>query len=544
MRLRSFSIRNYKSIIDSGKCSFDADMLVLAGRNEAGKTATLEALRDFDPDIKVFEESALPVGRPNAVPSLRLVFEIDQSALRDLSTAAKISWDQSAENDICEKGLSLLKTQSGEECDYAIGEDLKAVISKQGCALNVGEEARLVKEILKVIPRFELFADFSSKLPARISLDSARNDSTVVAIAQEAGLDLDQLEATRLNPRHRRRTLNKAAERINNVLEDYLEGVKLVPNADGDELFFWIQDELTNELFEPHERSKGFQWLLACYLELCTRKNQVILIDEPALYLHPRAQGTVLKLLGNAVARNIQIIYSTHSPFLIDADKLGRVKLVVKDKDGTKINDKFHYTTDTDALTPIIKAIGLDIGAGLSATKKYNVVVEGITDYYYLQALRQVVAHEFDDFSIIPSTGADNIPQISSILYGWGLRFVVVFDNDREGAKVTKRLRNSLGLEDGQIILIPGAEGESSIEDLFTPDDFNNYVLSALGRRNDDRAKKNSEFLKPQRALKVPLAKNLYQAISTKSGNITFSVETIHAFSTLFSQISSYFKRH
>src|SRR5262249_9151345 len=170
------------------------------------------------------------------------------------------------------------------------------------------------------------FEDFSTKLPPRIPLDSASNDSAVISILREAGLDFDDLRDKDRDERDRVRVLflDRAEDTINETLRNYLDGVKLAARAEGDELFFWIRDELSNKVFKPQERSKGSQWLLGCYLELCSRQNEIILIDEPALYLHPKAQGTVLKLFGKALERGMQIIYSTHSPFLIDPDMLGR----------------------------------------------------------------------------------------------------------------------------------------------------------------------------------------------------------------------------
>ena len=57
MRPSAFRIDDFKSIEDSGTCHLSGDgITVLAGQNEAGKTAVLMALRDFD-----LEEKAAPL---------------------------------------------------------------------------------------------------------------------------------------------------------------------------------------------------------------------------------------------------------------------------------------------------------------------------------------------------------------------------------------------------------------------------------------------------------------------------------------------------
>jgi len=50
MKLKSFRIHNYKSIIDSGECRLsDIDnVLILAGQNESGKSSILQALWDYE----------------------------------------------------------------------------------------------------------------------------------------------------------------------------------------------------------------------------------------------------------------------------------------------------------------------------------------------------------------------------------------------------------------------------------------------------------------------------------------------------------------
>ncbi|MYF47926.1 MAG: ATP-binding protein, partial [Candidatus Dadabacteria bacterium] len=57
MKLIKFRIQNYKSIRDSGWCYLASDITILAGQNESGKTAVLEALRDFNQTASVSPDS-------------------------------------------------------------------------------------------------------------------------------------------------------------------------------------------------------------------------------------------------------------------------------------------------------------------------------------------------------------------------------------------------------------------------------------------------------------------------------------------------------
>jgi len=79
---------------------------------------------------------------------------------------------------------------------------------------------------------------------------------------------------------------------------------------------------------EPEYRSEGLRWFLAFLIGLLSKakvlKDYLLLIDEPALYLHPGGQRAVLAKI-NDLGFDNQIIYSTHSPFMVDKRFPGRV---------------------------------------------------------------------------------------------------------------------------------------------------------------------------------------------------------------------------
>jgi len=61
MKLIKFSIQNYKSVKDTGWCWLASDLTILAGKNESGKSAILEALQDFNVDVEKIPDEAIPV---------------------------------------------------------------------------------------------------------------------------------------------------------------------------------------------------------------------------------------------------------------------------------------------------------------------------------------------------------------------------------------------------------------------------------------------------------------------------------------------------
>ena len=127
---------------------------------------------------------------------------------------------------------------------------------------------------------------------------------------------------------------------------------------------------------------------------------------------------------------------------------------------------------------------------GLSP-QKLNVIVEGITDQIYLQTMIKKLDFDDSKIHIIPSTGAENIKHLCSILLGWGFRFVALFDYDNEGKKCCKELEKELLLRymSGFMMLknIPAAEYDALqkidadsavvIESLISEEDRRNYGI-------------------------------------------------------------------
>ena len=114
-------------------------------------------------------------------------------------------------------------------------------------------------------------------------------------------------------------------------------------------------------------------------------------------------------------------------------------------------------------------------------SKKTNIIVEGITDYFYLQSY--MLLKDIKDYNIIASTGANNIPAISSILYGWGCQFVILLDNDTKGRSVYDSIHDSEMPYKDKIIFANGKEYtkdmDEEIEDLFSETDRKKFNLNS-----------------------------------------------------------------
>ena len=130
-------------------------------------------------------------------------------------------------------------------------------------------------------------------------------------------------------------------------------------NVNGNVLYIDISDGTT--VFDtPESRSLGFRWYLSFYINFIAqtfdaKTNEFIfLIDEAGIHLHPAGQKDLIRVMEDLSIKN-QIIYTTHSPFMINREYPQRVRLVIKDKDGTSVESESYR----ENWKPLRHSIGL-----------------------------------------------------------------------------------------------------------------------------------------------------------------------------------------
>lgn len=204
------------------------------------------------------------------------------------------------------------------------------------------------------------------------------------------------------------------------------------------------------------ERSNGLRWYLNLYIQLKEKnlleKNVILLLDEPGVYLHIDAQAKLVELL-NEFGKKNQILYTTHSPFMIDSTYLSNIRLVCNENGFTSIFNsisdlKVPESSKEEVLSPLCKALGFSAKYNIGPSyEKPNIIVEGITDYYYLKGAMQLFKIDSrTQPNIIPSIGVSNINRIASVLIGWGCDFKILTDYDEPAYREYERLVR-LGLE-------------------------------------------------------------------------------------------------
>jgi len=398
------------------------------------------------------------------------------------------------------------------------------------------------------IPKHEFFEDFSSLLPNRIDLEDIFEDNTRVEGYKAvrnflivAGLEpeffsqvnnrilkqkienLNQ-EVTVDFQEYWRQSVGKTNKiRINFELEHYDTSH---PEKKGKPyLEFWIKDEY--ERLYPKQRSRGVRWFLSFYLELKAYAKQneelrrVLLIDEPGLSLHARAQEDVLKVFED-IRGKIQIIYTTHSPHLIDINKLYRLLAVQRARENsehseTLVFDATHlHSATADTLSPVYSLMGTGLHRQELMKKSNNVIVEDITCFYYLSAFYKLTKSP-DKLHFLPASGPARVTTLVNLLIGWGFDFsVLLFDNE-DNMESIRELRNQLkGFDpDESLSRLRITDNVPGPEDIFSTLDFKNHIIKKRIGISDS----NSDYIRQNELSRPLLASAFAQAVS--SGIIT-----------------------
>ena len=253
--------------------------------------------------------------------------------------------------------------------------------------------------------------------------------------------------------------------------------------VDGPILATYVTDNIEAAPIALEDRSKGFKtqfsfniiFNAATQLEL---KNAILLLDEPGLHLHASAQADFLQLIKDLSEHN-QIIYATHSPFLIDPNHLEIVRICREDfqPGSSEVTDKF-WTGDDDSIFPLLSALGYQLSQSLFIGRD-NLILEGITDYWYLATISERL-RELGRNALIPKIklspvgGASKVYYMSVFMRGQKLGVVALLDSESEGRKVKEDLVKNRILAKKKVLLVSepiDPAREMDMEDLF-PTDF------------------------------------------------------------------------
>lgn len=251
-----------------------------------------------------------------------------------------------------------------------------------------------------------------------------------------------------------------------------------------------IYDNTDTQYF-IHERSDGFKYFFGLLIEVAslanTNNDVIFLLDEPGSKLHPSGQKDLLKYL-EELSEKFRVIYTTHSPFLINRLYPNRVRVVERSKTNGTIFKNKGFSKNW---YPMRSALGLSISDSFYYSEK-ALVVEGPEDIIYLSTLINLfnlngeIKINSDVFSFIDSGGEGNLPAMIQIMLDEERPIMVLMDSDSEST-YNKIKKKSQSLKSGMLVLNQINDFKTnavSIEDLL-PEEllksaFNNYLAELI----------------------------------------------------------------
>jgi hypothetical protein len=368
----------------------------------------------------------------------------------------------------------------------------------RGFVAEVAQVAGARTWVAQHLPKFVYFdrydvIDSAIHIPTFIqqlnATPSAPRVRATSALFQHVGLDLkllQQLDPTQPNKTveqlqrladERAILMSSASNTMTARFADWWEQRrhKFRYQVDGPSFRVWVSDDLDPSEIELDQRSAGMQYFFSFYLIFLEEAkgefaNSILLLDEAGLQLHGTAQEKIVKFLERLSGDN-QLLYTTHSPFMIDGDHLEWVRVVYEDASAgtTKVSENV-WPNDKDSLFPLQAALGYSIAQALFYAKR-QLVVEGITDYWLLKAMSHRLKEKGmealrTDVVIVPAGGVNHLMPLAAMLNAHEVELRVLLDGDEPGRRKGKEVKDKL-LVESFFVSDYCTDGGLEIEDLF-----------------------------------------------------------------------------
>ncbi|WP_017602687.1 ATP-dependent nuclease [Nocardiopsis alkaliphila] len=410
------------------------------------------------------------------------------AAVRHLAGKAGLSLDRySAKTK--EEFVAALRADQDAEAAVSLAQDL--------------DERNLNAEIRKILhsraPSFQYFDEYNV-LPDEVSIERLQKvdedklepeERTALALLRLAGVDT--AEFTEDEYESRKAALEAAANELTDQLFEYWhQNQDLLVELDIDyrreptpqnahRTVPWLKIRIRNQRHRVTlgmgGRSKGFIWFfsfLVAFSEYTnTVQRRIILLDEPGLNLHAKAQADLLRYVEERLAPHHQVIYTTHSLFMIQPTKLDRCRTVEDvNNDGTKISQDI-WKARPDTVYPLLGALGVDMTQTL-VIGPHQLLVEGPSDVVYLTIMSDLIrakgGRPLDPrWTVTPAGGLDKVPAFVSLFGGSHLSVTVLMDVAAGANQRLSRLADRGLLASGHLVYLTEITGtnEADIEDLF-----------------------------------------------------------------------------
>lgn len=548
MKLTNAQIRRYRSIEDLGTFRIEPDVTCLVGKNESGKTATLQALYKsrpvdsaaFNPTLDFPSHLSREVARGATVQATVLTYGLSDEDVAAVEKVLGVGTLTSREIEIT-AGYNLTPTWSFAIDEGAVIKHLRSSLELPPTTEALVADAKTVAELLHALeemdgttpaataviktitswresraklkavdllnprqPRFVYFGDYDV-MPGKVSIPDLieRREADTLTRGEEALLALLRVSGVEpgdfLEPEsheHLIRSLENAANAISTEVFQYWTQNKdlrvrleilatpeagAVPRGpQGPFLQIRVHNNRHSVSVPFDERSRGFVWFfsfLAYFSELEQSAKQplILLLDEPGLSLHATAQNDLLRFIDDRLATKHQVIFTTHSPFMVDAHNFQRVRTVVDDATSGTLVSEDVLRVDGETAFPLHAALGIELTQTLFVGS-HVLFLEGPSDVVFLQYLSDQLRADgrpgLDDrWVLVPGGGITKLAAFLTLFGANHLTVATLTDSSEQNQHVIRTLKEAGKLYKAALVQVGDVLGrdEADVEDLLDP---------------------------------------------------------------------------
>lgn len=478
MKLNRAVITGFRSIRNTQKLELDELVTILIGANDHGKSNVLQALLALNDDRPFAAEDRHWDKSEAAFPRVEWHFDLTPAEISSLDAEGKHR--AQVEDNGRPSFASTTAQPLGQDSSTAIyyreglGNPVLATLGRRSPTEQPSDM------LLRMRPRVELF-NALSKISDEVEAFQLEEPEFefMQGILKKANL-WDKRDRIFEQSNWSSRQLAEASERLTKVFrEEWEQGKELEWRLEhggnqGSVIHVRIKDPAVSSTYvKPSQRSSGFTSFFALGLTVFARtfQNQeqafIYLFDEPGTYLHPLAQVNLQRVF-ERLAERTQIVYATHSIFLLNKNMPTRNRLIRKTMEGTLIDQKpFSHNW---------KAVRDSLGIFRSHNfliADRTLLVEGPSDVVYISSVLQYLVGsgnldiDLNSFSIEDTGNSRNMTAMAKLLLDEGRGVVVLVDGDKHGRDVEKKICK-IGVRyatEGRLAVLRLADG-CSIENL------------------------------------------------------------------------------
>jgi len=483
MRISKVKIHSYRSILET-EFKIDGNILALAGGNESGKSNILMGINDFFSDKDLSESKHL-----NSKDEPEITLEFSLSLEEKDQTSSLLNGNTLDVLIISKKGSTKqilnLPTENAAEPEVTNNPEIAPVSQTDATQ-------KILEMLPQVVPVFSVESLITGKdipIDQIIAAKDATEGpySTIYNFLELGNVDLERIIDPNISLNAKSAILLKASSQIGKKLRKIWrqEDLKVLLLTDGKNISIFIRDggclpdrpvirqnmspaeiesaDISIDLREddsnwiwtnPDERSNGFRWFATFYSKFLSKSegisNRLLIIDDLGVFLNASIQNQLLEQIKSFLNNDSQLIYATHSPYMINFTDYRNIYLVEKKVNGTNVIENWLAKKKLKELPKPLQEIGVTRYENIIGN--INLITEGQTDislikkFLDLIELDQDTLNIFDKITFVSAQTKSEAVPLALYYLADKRKVAILFDSEKDTLLEEKQKAKQAGI--------------------------------------------------------------------------------------------------